>query len=64
MDYDDIQDDDITWGDIILSDEENGNISDSAVSAAGAILPTHPFLFTPTPAQPNSLLNRRKDVDR
>ena len=52
MDYDDIQDDDDNpWGDIILAEGENGNISDSTVSAASDILPTHSFLSTPPPGR-------------
>ena len=75
MDYDDIRDDENTWGDIIWSDGEYGNIPDSTVSVATAILPTPPFLSTPpcpstpkfpatTLSHPNTLLNRRKDVGR
>ena len=64
-------DDDPPRGDIIWPDGANGNIADSTVSAPGdSILPTPPFLSTPPPflptplAQPSSLLNRRKNVER
>ena len=69
-------DDDNPWGDIILSDAANCNMSDSTVSLACVTPPTTPFPHTPPPflstpqfrptplSRPNSLLNRRKVVYR